>query len=150
MLAASVSCTKLIKFCLHFLTGKSTHNQRIERLWRDVFSGCLSFFYDLFHHLENELRLDPNNDAHLWCLHFVFLPIVNNHLRNWQHSYIHHPLSSENNRTPMQLWIRGLHEARGSGHAEDMNFQVSMAYDYGNFCFNDVTYQEFSYANKIV
>ena len=38
---------------------------------------------------------------------------------------MHHPLSSANNRTPMQLWIRGLHDARGSGRAEDIENQVS-------------------------
>ena len=26
------------------ITGTSTHNQRIERLWRDLFVGCISFF----------------------------------------------------------------------------------------------------------
>ena len=26
-----------------------THNQRIEKLWRDLYSGCISFFYTLFY-----------------------------------------------------------------------------------------------------
>lgn len=30
------------------LTGKSKHNQKIERLWRDVFDGVLIYFYNLF------------------------------------------------------------------------------------------------------
>ena len=29
------------------ITGLSTHNQRIERLWRDVFQGVLSYYYPL-------------------------------------------------------------------------------------------------------
>ncbi len=35
------------------ITGQSTHNQRIERLWRDLFTGCISFFYSFFYFLED-------------------------------------------------------------------------------------------------
>ena len=36
------------------ITGQSTHNQRIERLWRDVFQGVLSYYYNLFYILEDQ------------------------------------------------------------------------------------------------
>ena len=31
------------------LTGKSTHNQRLERLWRDIFNNVLGYYYELFY-----------------------------------------------------------------------------------------------------
>ena len=27
------------------IMGRSVHNQHIERLWRDMFTGCVSYFY---------------------------------------------------------------------------------------------------------
>ena len=35
------------------ITGPSTHNQRIERLGRDVYEGVLCYFYHGFHHMED-------------------------------------------------------------------------------------------------
>ena len=109
-----------------FISGKSVHNQRIERLWRDVFSTCLSSFYHLFYSLEGNGILNPNDDVDLFCLHYVFLPRINSQLETFRQAYSRHRLRTENNRSPLQLWVSGLlkgsndHEAT-SGVLEAMS-----------------------------
>ena len=75
------------------------------RLWRDVWQGVTSVYYNLFRFLEEQL--DPNDDMHLYCLHTEYVPRINQHLAVWQSSWNSHPLSSWYNRSPMQLWIEG-------------------------------------------
>lgn len=54
------------------ITGSSTHNERVERLWRDVFRcvGCVGvLFYDKFQHLQVDGKLNPS--MKLTCTFFI-------------------------------------------------------------------------------
>ena len=91
-----------------FIAGRSVHNQRIERLWRDVFSLCIGHLYHMFYTLEEEGLLDPVDEVDLFALHFVFIPRINQQLESFKSAYCRHRLRTEHNRTPLQLWIQGL------------------------------------------
>ena len=96
------------------IVGKSVHNQRIERLWRDVHQGVLRFYSELFRHMEQLELLDPVDDQHLFCLHYVFIPRINRHLQEWKQGWLLHPMTSEGNQSPYQLWTTGMQMLCGS------------------------------------
>jgi len=89
------------------LTGASTHNQRVERFWRDLFTGCTQVFYNLFLSLEENNLLDLANDTHMFALHYVFLPLIQHRIDSFVEQYNNHPIRTEHNRTPRQLFISG-------------------------------------------
>ena len=86
------------------LSGSSTHNQRIERLWRDVRRVVLRHYQNLFNYLEAYNLLDPLLDIHLLALHHVYIPRINQALEEFVRQHNNHPLRTEHNMTPRQLF----------------------------------------------
>ena len=79
------------------ITGRSVHNQRIERLWRDVYADCIYLYHNLFYGMEHYSLLDPDNEVHLFALHFVFMPRINRSLELFTNGFNQSPISTEHN-----------------------------------------------------
>ena len=89
------------------VVGSSTHNERIERLWRDVHRCVAVLYADIFREMESDGRFNCMNEVDLFCLHAVFLPRINSALDSFMESWNNHPLSTSQNQTPNQLFIQG-------------------------------------------
>ena len=90
------------------IAGSSVHNQRIERLWRDVYRCVCCTFHEVFYYLESQGLLDPDDDCNLFLLHCVFLPVINHHLSSFSSAWNQHPIRTERNWSPHKIWINGM------------------------------------------
>lgn len=94
--------------------GRSVHNQRIERLWVDVWKDVANVYYSLFTSMETGTEnggygiLDPGNDLHLWVLHYVFLPRLNRDLALFAAQKNNQGLSTERGRSPNRIFLTGM------------------------------------------
>ena len=91
-----------------YIGGCSVRNQRIERLWGDVFYDCTSYFHEFFSYLEIRGYLDVENPIHLWSLQYVFQPRIDELLHRFATGWNTHPISPSANKTPEQVWILGI------------------------------------------
>ena len=89
------------------ITGSSTHNQRIERLWRDLHQAVTKLFYSLFYHLEHLELLDHTNKIYKYALHYVFLPRINKAIYISSEGWNSHGIRIEHNKSPLQLFTEG-------------------------------------------
>ncbi|KAJ6466511.1 hypothetical protein DFH09DRAFT_956679 [Mycena vulgaris] len=103
-----------------YIYGTSVHNIRIERLWVDWTSGVGKKWSIFFHDLEASYGLCVDNTAHLWLLHHLFLPALNQDALEWVEAWNSHKVSMEGQRrqSPREMYTFGLLEQgpRGMGH----------------------------------
>ena len=97
------------------LVGSSVHNQRIERLWRDLHRCATQLFYRLFYYMEYNDLLDPVNEKHMFALHYVFLPRINKAIEDFRNAWNHHGVRTERGMTPNQLFTMGMLQLKHSG-----------------------------------
>lgn len=79
----------------------------MERLWRDVWMAVTRVYYELLHGLEEECLLDPSNSLQLFCAQYIFVPRLQMDLDTFTAGWDNHPLRTEQNLTPNQLWTIG-------------------------------------------
>ena len=98
------------------ITRLSVHNQRIGTLWKDVDLYIIQYFKNLFYYFESHQKVDPINEVHLLALHLVYKHRINLAMDSFVEQWNHHPLSTEANKSPYQLWTEGFYNCANSNH----------------------------------
>ena len=60
-----------------FITGRSVHNQRIDNFGETCFRVALFFS---FYRMEDMRIVNVDNEIHIFCLRYIYIPIINHAL----------------------------------------------------------------------
>jgi hypothetical protein len=116
LISLASKCFVFSYYCLAFTQSilRSVHNIRIERLWVDVTAHVGRQWKEFFRNLEDYYGFVVDNEAHIWLLHHLFLPRLNQALKNWILVWNNHNVSTSN-KSPNDMYCQGMmaHGFRG-------------------------------------
>lgn len=95
-------------------------------MWRDVWISVSSKYYNLLHSLEEDDLLDISCTDDIFCVHYGFLPRLKRDLEIFTEAWNHHPLRTEGNRSPTQIW--DLAQMLDNTNVNPENLAVSVLY----------------------
>ncbi len=72
-----------------------------------MWTAVTSVYYDVLHYLEEANYLHTADQTHLFCCHYTFLPRLQDDLNLFRDGWDNHPLRTEHNMSPNQLWELG-------------------------------------------
>ena len=87
-----VGTSHRLKSMTHVVQGKSTHNCRIEYIWRFVRHHVTQGFRDLFYELHRLRVFNPLSPTEMFYLQHVFLPVVQKALDDFRDMWNKHPI----------------------------------------------------------
>lgn len=90
------------------IAGSSLHNQRIERIWRDVYRCVCSTYHEIFYSLETLGALEPDSETDLFVLHSLYLPLISHSLKEFSNAWNSHPIRTEHNWSPKRIWMNSM------------------------------------------
>ena len=113
------------------IAGRSVHNQRIERFWRDVRREVINYYRELFDWFITDFNdlLDMDNPRDIFCLHYLFLPRINQDLLRFQERWNNHKLKSEHHQSPYELLMFNDDKSGAAvAHVDDDDDEVDSQY----------------------
>ena len=77
--------------------------------------GVTKLFYRLFYYMEEQRILDSENEIHIYALHYIYIPRINNALSAFMTGWNNHSIRTEHGQSPLQLFVAGALRLRMSG-----------------------------------